>query len=56
MNDSFVRFVIQITIIAVVALILLTTWVQSAYHIGADCEKSGGFYIGDKVYKCELVK
>jgi hypothetical protein len=56
MNDSFLSLVIWVSITAIVAFVLSTTWMVAESNVGKDCEKLGSFYIGDKVYKCELVK
>jgi hypothetical protein len=56
MGDSVSTFVVRVTIAVAVGFILLTTWVLSASSVGKDCERLGGFYIGHKVYKCEVVK
>jgi hypothetical protein len=56
MNDSFLSLVIWVSITAIVAFVLSTTWMVAESSVGKDCEKLGSFYIGDKVYKCELEK
>jgi hypothetical protein len=55
-SDSLLSFVIGITIVSAVIMVLLTTWNISESSIGKDCERLGSFYIGHKVYKCEVVK
>jgi hypothetical protein len=56
MKDSFLSLVIGVTMVATTMLVLLTTWDISESSIGKDCERLGGFYIGHKVYKCEVMK
>jgi hypothetical protein len=56
MNDSFLSLIIGTTIVCVIAFVLFTTWMLSETSIGKDCERLGSFYIGHKVYKCEVVK
>jgi hypothetical protein len=56
MNDSFLSLIIGVTIISAVTMVLFTTWKISESSVGKDCERLGGFYIGHKVYKCEVVK
>jgi hypothetical protein len=55
-SDSMLNFVIGITIVFGVLMVLLFTWKISESSIGKDCERLGSFYIGHKVYKCEVVK
>jgi hypothetical protein len=42
--------------VAVIVLFVSHTRTATEDVISKDCEKLGSFYIGDKVYKCELVK
>jgi hypothetical protein len=53
MIDSLFTLV-MCTVVAIALLII--TWSVSASNVGMDCEKLGSFYLGDKVYKCEVVK
>jgi hypothetical protein len=53
MIDSL--FTIFMCMVVAIALLIIT-WAMSAANIGKDCEKLGSFYLGDTVYKCEVVK
>jgi hypothetical protein len=53
MMDSVFTFIVCA---AVTAMLLVLSWSMSATAIGTDCEKLGSFYLGDKVYKCEVKK
>jgi hypothetical protein len=55
MNDSFLSFVIWVSITAIIAFVLSTTWMIAESSISKDCERLGSFYIGHKTYKCEIV-
>jgi hypothetical protein len=41
---------------AVTAILSVLAWSMSACAIGESCDKLGSFYLGDKVYKCEVKK
>lgn len=56
MNDSFLSLVVGVSVTSVIAFVLFTTWMLAETSIGKDCERLGNFYIGQKVYKCEIVK
>jgi hypothetical protein len=52
MNESLSFILYSI----VIGAFLIITWVMSASNIGTDCNKLGKFYIGNTVYKCEVIK
>jgi hypothetical protein len=41
---------------AVAAILSVLAWSMSATAIGESCYKLGSFYLGDKIYKCEVKK
>jgi hypothetical protein len=53
MSDSVLAF---LTWVVITALTVTIAWNTAAYELAASCEKLGSFYLGDKVYKCEVVK
>jgi hypothetical protein len=53
MGDSLFTFFVGA---AVTAILLVLSWSMSACAIGENCDKLGSFYLGDKVYKCEVKK
>jgi hypothetical protein len=56
MKDFLLTLVIATVLIASVVFSLSITWLAAERNISKDCEKLGTFYLGDKVYKCEVVK
>jgi hypothetical protein len=53
MGDSLFTFFVCS---AVTAILSVLSWSMSACAIGENCDKLGSFYLGDKVYKCEVKK
>lgn len=43
------------TFILGVAVGLFFGWAHAHKHIAAECERLGGFFVGEKIYKCERV-
>jgi hypothetical protein len=53
MSDSIFTFIVCA---AVAAILSVLSWDMSATAIGESCDKLGSFYLGDKIYKCEVRK
>ena len=52
MNDFFIVAIGVVAALFVTALI----WTLSASTIATECELLGAFYVGGRVYKCEVRK
>jgi hypothetical protein len=55
MSDFLSTLVIATVLIASVVFSLFSVWEATERSISKDCEKLGTFYVGNKVYKCELI-
>jgi hypothetical protein len=53
-QDLFLKLGMNLCIIIFIVSIYNLGWVMSASTIGAECEKLGSFYVGDKVFECKL--
>ena len=49
-------YFISFTIGLIIMMVAASFWVLSASEIAKECDKLGSFYVGDKVYKCEIKK
>jgi len=52
MRDLDVFFGLSLS--ALIILLFSFGWVMSASSIAMECRKLGSFYVGDKIYKCEI--
>ena len=34
---------------------LLWGWAAAHYTVAAECERLGGFFVGDRIYKCHAI-
>lgn len=41
-------------LLSMAALAILIGWILAHNTVATECEKLGSFYVGDKVFKCEL--
>lgn len=56
MSDFLLSLIIVIALTVSIGFSLFSVWEATERSISKDCEKLGTFYVGDKVYKCEVVK
>jgi hypothetical protein len=57
MKDSLLLFIAWVVVMALIFTVAWTTaWAKFAGDIAIACEKSSGFSVNNKTYKCELIK
>jgi hypothetical protein len=55
MSDFLLSLTIVIALTVSIGFSLFSVWEATERSISKDCEKLGTFYVGNKVYKCELI-
>jgi len=48
------RFAMELVFACLIGVLL--GWVIAHEEIATECQRQGGFYVGDKDYKCEVIK